>query len=243
LGKIGTPAVKPLIALLKAPNVAIQGPQSDAFTLTMASGRVVEIEDSGVQGRAARALGKTKDPRAVDSLIEALKDRNAGVRFNAANALGEIGDARAVDPLIAAVRDAKIGSWAASALGAIGAPGIAPLIAALKDSDGNVRRNAAIALGGIKDPSAAGALLSALRKRDIEVVAEIHYFYINQGEPGSEDALIEALNRFGNKGMAESYLNCGNGRLAQAAREWATRNGYRIVTTSGGGAAQWGSAR
>jgi len=62
-------------------------------------------EDDGVRGRAAWALGKIEDSRAVEALIAALKDEDDGVRESAAWALGDIGDSRAVKALIAALKD------------------------------------------------------------------------------------------------------------------------------------------
>jgi HEAT repeat protein len=50
-------------------------------------------------------LGEIGDPRAVDPLIEALKDEYSRVRSSAARALGEIGDPKAVDPLTEALKD------------------------------------------------------------------------------------------------------------------------------------------
>ena len=54
---------------------------------------------------AAMALGRLRDPRAVEPLIQALKHPNCEVRYVAAVALGEIGDARAIDPLVEALAD------------------------------------------------------------------------------------------------------------------------------------------
>ena len=45
-----------------------------------------------------QALGKIKDPSAVDPLIQVLKDRDSQVRDNAIRALGEIKDPSAVGP-------------------------------------------------------------------------------------------------------------------------------------------------
>src|SRR4030042_7080608 len=46
-------------------------------------------------------LGKVKDPRAFEALINALKHKDLLVRAKAAEALGEIKNQKAVDPLIA----------------------------------------------------------------------------------------------------------------------------------------------
>lgn len=54
---------------------------------------------------AAQALRMLKDPRAVEPLIETLKDAYPGVRGAAALALGLLKDPRAVGPLIETLKD------------------------------------------------------------------------------------------------------------------------------------------
>jgi HEAT repeat protein len=49
--------------------------------------------------KAAESLGRLRDPRATDPLIDALFDEDARVRKKVAWALGEIGDRRALAPL------------------------------------------------------------------------------------------------------------------------------------------------
>ena len=66
-------------------------------------------KDPEVRKNAAEALGKIKDPRAVEPLITALKDEYSGVRWHAAWSLGEIQDPRAVEPLIEALKDEDSG--------------------------------------------------------------------------------------------------------------------------------------
>ncbi len=56
-------------------------------------------EDLIVRGRAAQMLGKMRDPRAVDSLINALDASGYQTPIHAAQALGRIGDKRAIAPL------------------------------------------------------------------------------------------------------------------------------------------------
>src|SRR5215467_11160530 len=77
LGKVGAPAVEPLIAALK---------------------------EGYMHAAATEALSKIGAP-AVEPLIAALKDQEINVRKAAAEVLGKIGDARAVEPLIAACND------------------------------------------------------------------------------------------------------------------------------------------
>jgi HEAT repeat protein len=56
-------------------------------------------DDEVSRWKAAEALGRLKDPAAVDELISTLWDDDARVRLKAAWALGRIGDRRAYAPL------------------------------------------------------------------------------------------------------------------------------------------------
>ena len=60
---------------------------------------LVYQEDPIVRQDAASALGRIADARAVEPLIDTLKDSHDRVRQNAAVALGTIADPRAVEPL------------------------------------------------------------------------------------------------------------------------------------------------
>lgn len=80
---------------------------------------------------AARLLGQSRDPRAVDALLPDLNDSDWRVRRNAAQALGALRDKRAVDALIALLNDRTL----------------------------TVRQRAIVALGRIKDLQALPALI------------------------------------------------------------------------------------
>jgi len=102
---------------------------------------------------AALALGRSKDPRAVEPLIDILSDKNDTMRGIAALALGMIKDPRAVEPLIAALmdQDSKVRVLSASSLGMIGDPrAVGPLTMALGDSNLTVRQEAASSLTKIR---------------------------------------------------------------------------------------------
>jgi len=118
---------------------------------------------------------------------------------------------------------------------------VSRLIAALKDADVFVRQSAARALGVIKDPRADEALLAVLREPDLAVIAGDYWFFIQRGEPRSEDALIQALNAHGSVEMAQAFLNCGNSTLEAAVRGWAGRHGYQVMPMRGGAPVHWGS--
>jgi hypothetical protein len=63
---------------------------------------------------------------------------------------------------------------------------------------------------------------------------------IKLGIDGSEDELVAVLIVYGNKFMAEDYLNSGSGKLAAGGRKWAAANGYRVSTGHGSNRSGWG---
>jgi HEAT repeat protein len=89
--------------------------------------------DFNIRSNAARALGQSRDPRAVEALLPDLNDPDWRVRRNAAQALGALRDRQAVEPLIGALNDRTM----------------------------TVRSRAVVALGRIKDERAIPPLLEA----------------------------------------------------------------------------------
>lgn len=165
--------------------------------------------------------------------------------------------APAVEPLVAALNgsDSLTREGAAMALGEIGNETegdhcVEPLIAVLNDPDAGVRRVAVWALvraamttgtGAQIRHDAVTALLDAMRKRELAVIAGGSRFFIERGEPGSEEVLIQALNAQGNEWVAEDFLNCGNEALEAAAKKWVSGHGYGITYLGFGKATMWGS--
>jgi hypothetical protein len=90
---------------------------------------------------------------------------------------------------------------------------------------------------------AVALLLTGLREHDIGVIVGAYQFFIERGEPGSESALIQALDAKGDSDMAVDFLNCGNSDLATAANQWASGHGYRITSRPGGPTVRWGNSR
>jgi len=161
-------------------------------------------------------VGSPEEER-INRLIQELKDEDSSVRKKAAAALGEIKDDRVVEPLIGA----------------------------LKDKDSSVREKAASAVGEIRDDRAADPLIAALRDKDFKIIVAAYYFFIALGEPGTEDILITALNKYGFVTMAEDFLNCGNSKLEEAGSRWASVHGHRMQTPSLSyrDGPKWGSSR
>lgn len=190
-------------------------------------------EDPNVRAGAAKALGRIKDRRAVQPLINTLRDGASEVRWEAVHALLKIGE-RPVDPLIDALNDQDSGIRADAScfLGFIAnSLAVEPLIDALEDEDLRVRWSAISALAMIGGARAEGAL--NLLSKDINLldVALDHESYIEKGEKGTEALLILALLRYGSKGMMVNFRYCGNSLLEEAARIWMKSHGIEGVVT------------
>ena len=229
-------AVEPLIAALKDEDRDVRIKAALALG-DIGDPRAIEpllfaLQDESIEvhAYAGQALGMIGAP-AVEPLLAALKSEDRSVQGDAARVLGMIKDPRAIEPLLFALKDESIEAreCAGQALGMIGAPAVEPLIAALRDANQDVRKNAALALGMIEDRRAASILQSAMKEADLVVVAGAHWFFIQQGEPGSENTLIQALNVHGKSEMAQAFLNCGNRELEAAGRKWATAHGYYTI--------------
>jgi HEAT repeat protein len=131
-------------------------------------GKLVEMlkdPDRAVREDATIALGMIGDPRAIDALIEAMKD--GAVKRHAIMSLGMIGDARALPPVLNALKgkgipqdgtptpgcivseEAFIKEAAATALGHFRDPAVIPdLIMLLKDGHLRDRASASLVLIG-----------------------------------------------------------------------------------------------
>ncbi len=209
---------------------------------------ITQLQSRDPVGRAeaARKLGESKDPTAVEPLVVALKkDKDRDVRGRAEDALVNIG-APSVEPLIGLLKD---DSWrvrrrAVRTLEKIKDPrAIEPLVAVMKtDDDCYVRKHAARAIGEINGTRASEILTPALKNKDLEVIEGAYRYYIRRGEAGSEPVLIEALNKYWNKTMVIDFLNSGNRQLKEAAADCAKKRGFSTTSTVDWVAPKWGQA-
>ena len=156
--------------------------------------------DASVREMAAWSLadGAEHSSIAVEALIAALRDSDLDVRQTAAWALGNVGSRTAAEPLAAALSDAnpEMRRRAAWALGNLNLKQAPPaLINGLKDSDPEMREITAWALYEIEDPTAIGALESALSR---EQNKELQIAYIRALAAVGERS-VDAL-----KGLLES---------------------------------------
>jgi|CZKF01.1.fsa_nt_gi HEAT repeat protein len=250
LAKTGAPAVEPLIAAMKDQNYEVR--KFAAIALGNIGGSrtfepflaALTDTNSEVRGWAAVGLGESRDPRAFDLLMAIMEDskNDLDLRGRAASGLSALGDPRAIAPLIEALghpyairQDSVEG-----ALQGFGPAAVDPLLAALKTSNGKLSGEVTRVLLRIlpeKDPRAVNALLLQVQTpsedRDTGLIAQHYKFFLKRGAPGSEPALINALNLSGNVAMAQDFLACGNPKLRIAARDWAKVNGYKVESFSG----------
>lgn len=76
-----------------------------------------------------------------------------------------------------------------------------------------------------------------------ETIVVACHGYIRQGNESHIPELVELLFRYGDKRLAEDFLNCGKSELGAAAKKWAKERGYAIHIGEGYGRVRWGSER
>ena len=86
----------------------------------------------------------------------------------------------------------------------------------------------------------------ALSRRDPAIARNVEgicHGYIRAGDIARIPELIELLNLYGTKTLAEDYLNCGQRDVARAGSEWAKERGYNTITVPGSPRIRWGEGR
>jgi len=207
LRKIREPAVDPLIKALKDEKSDVQGVVAECLgeigdaravepliEVLMKGWGVWSIEEDGAlvpSGGIDKGLSLIGE-RAVEPLIQALKDKNPSLRARATLILGAIRDARAVEPIIEAMKggDKEIVFNANMALRSMGEPAIEPLI---KDENWHVRQAAATALVVTGDARAVEPLIEALKDEEFRVRATVAWSLAEIGDARAVEPLTQAL--------------------------------------------------
>ncbi|MEI7856269.1 MAG: HEAT repeat domain-containing protein [Methanomicrobiales archaeon] len=161
LGEIGNPdAIAPLISLLSDEDRFVRGRAAHALSMIGEQSvpqliATLKANDPGLRWGAVLALGKIKNPLAVEPLILCLADEHAMVRAEAASALAAIGTP-ALAPLLGFLKGAQ-GELRIEVMTAIGelknADAIEPLARLLVNADENDRRAIADAIDAILIPA------------------------------------------------------------------------------------------
>lgn len=128
--------------------------------------RQLKADDWRAREGAVKKLGDTRDARAVESLIDALKDKHSHVRSAAEAALVQIG-IPSVQPLVGALKKSpELRPLIKDTLVRIGPGAAATIGAALYDKDLAVRETVASVLGKIGDRTAVEQLVAAVKLGD-----------------------------------------------------------------------------
>ncbi len=168
-----------------------------AVPALLASVQATRDEDADVREIALRALARIGDPRAVEPLVEALKQAEVWLAPRIADILARHGT-MVVEPMIDFLEERSqhpARAWAANILGEVRAARAFPaLVRALDDLDDEVRAKAAAALGRIGDPRAVTYLLDHLLTDPAPFVrARIASAMGQFQEPEVVDTLVRAL--------------------------------------------------
>jgi len=206
LGKIGEPAVVPLIDSLKSKSKdvvklasRILGDIKDKRAVPPLI-ELLDKEDFNTRGYACESLGKIGDTTAFTQLSFCLKDSVEVVRKSAAVALGKIKDTRAIPCLIEGLSDPhfSVRMTSASALVETGEPSVKPLIELLNNPQTGRMPTDTIAvylviesLGKLKDKRAVNPLLIELESNDWTTRA---FVVMALGEIGDKKAIKAIRN-------------------------------------------------
>jgi HEAT repeat protein len=166
--------------------------------------------DPDVRRNAAWWLGRQRDFRAIEPLIDALGDPDGDVRLRVAESLGNLRDEQTVEPLVTALEDDSglVRAKAALALGNQGDGRAVPgLIGRLGDDEAAVRSAAAEALGLLPDSRAIEPLVDVVvgdANPDVRHYASRSLDRI--GGSRTVDALLAALEQRDPDASARMYI-------------------------------------
>ena len=158
--------------LVRGAVVASLGERADPSAAAALAARLTSDKDAFVRKTAAYALGRFTGTERTSALLATLHDKDPEVRGAASVSLGDHAESAAIVPLAAALSDKSpfVRAQTARALGVNGSAArqaVPTLIGLLtSDHDGEVKRQAATALGSIGDRSALQALDRATRDND-----------------------------------------------------------------------------
>jgi hypothetical protein len=78
-----------------------------------------------------------------------------------------------------------------------------------------------------------------MKRKNLEIVSGAYRYYIRKGEHGTEDVLIEAMQKcFYDKTMILDFVSCENEELKQAAQKIAAEHKYTLTPDWSG--PKWG---
>ena len=226
LSRHGDLVADPLIELLDRPgrqparawaaNILGEVHADRAFPVLVRS--LGDLEDE-VRGKAATALGRLGDRRAVPYLLEhLLSDPAPFVRARIAGALGQFGGADVIDRLVRALGDPAwwVRMRSVEALEQIGEVAEGPLLVALDDADPEIRSRAAVALERLGVPGRLVAMIEhdersadareLLVKFAIAGARELLAEFMAHPSARVRQATVAAIRRAGRRDLAPELI-------------------------------------
>jgi len=173
---------------------------------------------------------------AFEPLSACLSDQNTDVQQGAIEALGNLGDKRAIAPLRNALPDWNLNASLVPALEQLGwkpASDTEQIYDWIGKKDSTRLKQ--------EWEKTSKVLLDDVSSGDQRKVQNAVYCFMALGDPKIVDDLAQILDDHGDKDMAETFLNCGNDKLEQTARDWATKNGYSTIPIPGASHQNWGA--
>lgn len=95
----------------------------------------------------------------------------------------------------------------------------------------------------LSDALAAVSLFPTVQPEAVNGVQHACLDLIRRGNESRIPEMVDLLEGYGDKTLAEDYLNCGQPDLDTASREWARRRGYSVGSGVGSHRATWGSGK
>lgn len=152
------------------------------------------FERETASGDLLNAIERMGDA-ALESLIEALKDKEGAVRKFAATLLGRMGNPRAIEPLGMALYDLHhdVGKASAKALVNFGVNSFEVLVEALEHPEMWIRIHSVDVLPKVNEPRVALVLLEMLKDPEREVRKHVIEAMGELGDPRTRTALQEIM--------------------------------------------------
>jgi len=199
LGKVGEPAIRLMIAGLRATDIMVRRGSSDALArigrpaVSLLARSLLEENDRLARVAAVETLGKMRDDRAVASLVVALMEPDSDIQDMAAQALVRTGKP-AVVPLVRVLKVAgdPFRGRVAEVLVRTRGLAVKPLIDVLGDENAEVRLTASEALVKVGKP-ALRSLRGALKNPKSGVRLEAATALGLIGDPTAVKPLVQAI--------------------------------------------------
>jgi HEAT repeat protein len=183
--------------------------------------RALNDLDDEVRAKAAAALGRLGDRRAVTYLLDhLLTDPAPFVRARIAGSLGQFSDTEVIDRLVRALGDPAwwVRMRSVEALEQIGPVAESPLLLALDDPDPEIRIRAAVALERLGVPTrliariesggADAQAIDTLTKFAVAGAREMLAEHLHHTSAGVRGAVIDAIRRAQRRDLGPELIEC-----------------------------------